>query len=143
MKDVKDILDTNGNSILRYITFISKYKIKTNFLQYYKVVSALKLFRQKRLNNPKGPKPKTFGQTLLASENACKTVYKSIVKKRPPPLLKARDNGCLRKIKYNRRCECELGEYIPPPFSKYNRNKVTSVPIHIPSQTNSSKRLPP
>ena len=39
----------------------------------------------------------TFGQTLLASEKACKTVYKSIIKKRPP-LLKARENGCLRKM---------------------------------------------
>ena len=40
----------------------------------------------------------TFGQTLLASEKACKTVYKSIIKKRPP-LLKARENGCLRKMR--------------------------------------------
>ena len=40
----------------------------------------------------------TFGQTLLASERACKTVYKSIIKKRPP-LLKARRNGYLRKMR--------------------------------------------
>ena len=28
----------------------------------------------------------TFGQTLLASEKACKTVYKSIIKKKATPL---------------------------------------------------------
>ena len=41
----------------------------------------------------------TLGQTLLASEKACKTVYKSIIKKKRPPLLKARENGCLRKMR--------------------------------------------
>ena len=99
VKDVKDILDTDRNSILSYTAFTSKYKIKTNFLEFYKVVSALKLFRQKCSQQPnRGPKTKTFGQTSLTSEKACKTVYKSIIEKRPPPLLKARENVCLRKI---------------------------------------------
>ena len=99
VKDVKDILATDGNSILSYTSFTSKYKIKTNFLEFYKVVSALKLFRQKCSQQPnRGPKTKTFGQTLLASEKACKTVYKSIIEKKKPPLFKARKNGCLRKI---------------------------------------------
>ena len=67
VKDVKDILDTDGNSILSYTAFTSKYKIKTNFLEFYKVVSALKLFRQKCFQQPNGgPKTKTFGHTLLA-----------------------------------------------------------------------------
>ena len=39
VKDVKDILDTDGNAILSYTTFTSKCKIKTNFLEFYKVVS--------------------------------------------------------------------------------------------------------
>lgn len=70
-------------------TFISKCKIKTNFLEYYKVVSALKLFRQKCSQQPNGgPKPKAFGQTLLNRLSI----------KRPPPLLKAGENACLRKI---------------------------------------------
>ena len=80
VKDVKDILDTDGKSILSYTAFTAKYKIKTNFLEFYKVVSAVKLFRQKCSQQPnRGPKTKTFGQTLLASEKACKTVYKSII----------------------------------------------------------------
>ena len=83
VKDVKDILDTDGNSILSYTAFTAKYKIKTNFLEFYKVVSAVKLFRQKCSQQPnRGPKTKTFGQTLLASEKACKTVYKSIIEKK-------------------------------------------------------------
>ena len=70
-------------------TFISKCKIKTNFQEYCKVVSALKLFRQKCSEQPNGgPKPTAFGQTLL----------NQLSKKRPPPLLKAGENACLRKI---------------------------------------------
>ena len=41
VKDVKDMLDTEGNSILSYTAFTAKYKIKTNFLEIYKVVSAV------------------------------------------------------------------------------------------------------
>ena len=90
MKDVKDTFDTDGNSILSYTAFTSKYKIKTNFLESYKVVSALKLFRQKCFQQPNGgPKTKTFGHTLLASEKACKTVYKSIIEKKATTPLKS------------------------------------------------------
>ena len=71
VKDVKDILDTDGNSILSYAAFTAKYKIKTNFLEFYEVVSAVNLFWQKCPQQPnRGPKAKTFGQTLLASEKA-------------------------------------------------------------------------
>ena len=90
VKDVKDILDTDGNSILSYTAFTAKYKIKTNFLEFYKLVSAVKLFRQKCSQQPnRRPKTKTFGQTLLASEKACKTVYKSIMEKKATTPLKS------------------------------------------------------
>ena len=63
VKDVKDILDTDGNSVLSYTAFTAKYKIKTNFLEFYKVVSAVKLFRQSVLNNPtEDPKPRPLGK---------------------------------------------------------------------------------
>jgi len=142
VKDVKDILDTDGNSILSYTAFTAKYKIKTNFLEFYKVVSAVKLFRQRcSQQRNKGPKTKTFGQTLLASEKAYKTVYKSIIEKKATTPLKSQGKWLSEENiigKSNR----ELGEYIPPPPSVYKRNKVTSVPIHVPPQTNSNKRLP-
>ena len=79
VKDVKDIPDTDGNSILSYTAFTAKYKIKTNFLEFYKVVLAVNLCSQQP---NRGPQTKTFGQTLLASEKACKTVYKSIIEKK-------------------------------------------------------------
>ena len=92
VKDVKDILDTDGKSILSYTAFTAKYKIKTNFLEFYKVVSAVKLYRQKCSEQPnRGPKTKTFGQTLLASEKACKTVYKSIIEKKATTPLKSQE----------------------------------------------------
>ena len=86
MKDVKDILDTEGKSVLSYTAFTAKYKIKTNFLEFYKVVSAGKLFRQKCSQQPnRGPKTKTFGQTLLASEKPVKPFTNQFSKKRSPP----------------------------------------------------------
>ena len=82
----------DGKSILSYTAFTAKYKIKTNFLEFYKVVLAVKLFRQKCSQQPnRGPKTKTFGQTLLASEKACKTVYKSIIEKKATTPLKSQE----------------------------------------------------
>ena len=43
VKDVKDFLS--------YTAFTTKYNIKTNYLEYYKVVSALKHLRKKCSNN--------------------------------------------------------------------------------------------
>ena len=53
MKDVKDLLDDSNYNFLTYTVFISKYNKKTNHLEYYKVVSALKHFRKKCYNNKK------------------------------------------------------------------------------------------
>ena len=46
VKDVKDLLDVSNYNFLSYTAFITKYNIKTNHLDYYKIVSVLKLFRK-------------------------------------------------------------------------------------------------
>ena len=46
MKDVNDLLDDSNYNFLSYPAFITKYNIKTNYLEYYKFVSALKHFRK-------------------------------------------------------------------------------------------------
>ena len=46
VKEVKDLLDAD-QSFMSYTTFMAKYKIQTNYLEYYKVLSALKHFRKK------------------------------------------------------------------------------------------------
>ena len=54
VKEFRDLLDAEHNFI-RYNAFTAHYNIKTNYLEYYKVVSALKHFRKKcssNLNNP-------------------------------------------------------------------------------------------
>ena len=90
MKDVKDILDADENSLLSFTAFSALYKIKTNFLEFYKVVSAVKLFRQNCSRQPnRGPKTKSIGQTLLASEKGSKTVYKSLIGKKATSPLKS------------------------------------------------------
>ena len=45
VKDVKDLLDDPNYNFLSYTAFITKYNIKMNYLEYYKVVSALKVTR--------------------------------------------------------------------------------------------------
>ena len=51
MKDVKDWLDDSNYNFLNYTAFITKYNIKTSYLEYYKVMPALKHFRKKCSNN--------------------------------------------------------------------------------------------
>ena len=46
MKDVKDLLDDSNYNFLSCTVFITKYNKKTNHLDYYKVLSALKHFRE-------------------------------------------------------------------------------------------------
>ena len=53
VKDVKDLLDDSNYNFLSYTAFITKYNIKTNYLEYYKVVSALKHFKKKCSNRSK------------------------------------------------------------------------------------------
>ena len=77
---IEDI--TGGDTI-----FICKCKIKTNFLEYCKVVSALKLFRQKCSQQPNGA---TQTQGLWAN------IIKSIIEKKATTPLKSRGK-CLSK----------------------------------------------
>ena len=54
VKEIRDLFDAEQNFI-SYNTFTAQYNIKTNYLEYYKVVSALKHFGKKcssNLNNP-------------------------------------------------------------------------------------------
>jgi len=52
VKDVKDLLDGSNYNFLCYNPFITKDNIKTNHLEYYKVVTALtEHFRKKKCPN--------------------------------------------------------------------------------------------
>ena len=69
MKGVKDLLDSSNYNFLSHTAFITKYNIKTNYLEYYKVVSALEHFRKKcSLNQNPTPLEKPLKTCSLPSK---------------------------------------------------------------------------
>ena len=50
VKEIRDLLDAEQNFI-SYNAFTAQYNFKTNYIEYYKVVSALKHFRKKCSSN--------------------------------------------------------------------------------------------
>ena len=80
MKDVKDLLDDSNYNFLSYTGFVTKYNIKTNYLAYCKLVSALKHFRKKCSNNQNFTTSEKAAENLFSSEKVCKTIYPFLVK---------------------------------------------------------------
>ena len=62
VKDVRDLLDSSNYNFVTYTAFITKYNIETNYIEYYKAVSALiktgKMFPQS--------KPHSLGKSAAA-----------------------------------------------------------------------------
>ena len=82
VKDVKDLLDVSNYNFLSYTAFITKYNIKTNYLEYYKVVSALKHFRKKCSSNQNFTTLEKATDNLFSSEKVCKTFYQILIKRK-------------------------------------------------------------
>ena len=118
-KEVKDLLDADQN-FMRYTTFMAKYKIQTNYLEYYKVLSVLKHFRKKCSSNLNNHNPqKTAELSLLSSSNVCKTVYKCFIEKESITPVKSQgkwfsEDDVIRNLEIN------LGKYLSSPFSVHN-----------------------
>ena len=97
VKQAKDLMDTNG-AFLTYNAFLSKYRIKTNFLSYHSVVTALRRYKETfspHINKTgKGEEPKpSFPLTH------CRVIYKMLIqKKASPPRHEARQNGLLKML---------------------------------------------
>ena len=82
VKAVKDLPDDSNYNFLSYAAFITKYKIKTNYLEYYKVVSALKHYRKKCSNNQNFTTLQKATDNLFSSEKVCKTFYQILIKRK-------------------------------------------------------------
>ena len=67
-------------NFISYNAFTAQYNIKTNYLEYYKVVSALKHFRKKCSSNLNNPTRKYV--SLLSSSNVCKKFYECVIEKK-------------------------------------------------------------
>ena len=73
VKEVRDLLNQN-----KYNAFVAQYNIKTNYLEYFKVIAALKQFKKVCL--PALENPSTNGTaSLLSHSNINKESYKCIV----------------------------------------------------------------
>ena len=82
LKHEKDLLDSTDYNFLSYTVFITKYNIKRNYLEYYKVVSALKHFRKKCSPNQNLALLQKAAENLFSSEKVCKKIYQIIVTKK-------------------------------------------------------------
>ena len=79
VKEIRDLLDAEQNFI-SYNAFTAQYNFKTNYLEYYKVVSALKHFRKKCSSNLNNATRK-YVLSLLSSSNVCKKFYECFIEK--------------------------------------------------------------
>ena len=79
-QSVGNLLDKGGN-FLSYNNFISKFNIKTDYLEYYKIISAVTQY--KKVGSPAlGDNAKADNENLLAHSKICKKVYQHLMKKR-------------------------------------------------------------
>lgn len=82
VKYVKDLLDVSNYNFLNYTAFITKCNIKTNYLEYYIVVSALKHFRKNCSNNQNFTTLLKATDNLFSSEKVCKTFYQILLQRK-------------------------------------------------------------
>ena len=77
VKEVRDLLNQD-QTFLSYNAFIAKYNIKTNYLEYFKVIAALK--QLKKVCLPALDNPSTDDTaSLLSHSNISKESYKRLV----------------------------------------------------------------
>ena len=87
--EVKDLLNKD-QTFLSYNAFIDKYNIKTNYLEYFKVISALKQFK-------KSCSPVLHNSLsndiaiLLSHSNICKEFYRRLVQKKASTPLRSEE----------------------------------------------------
>ena len=81
MENVKDLLD-EACRFISFDVFVRKFKVKTNYLEYYKVASTLT--RHKKLCSPINGNDQTQNatKTLLSHTKFCKKVYQRLIGKK-------------------------------------------------------------
>ena len=89
VKEVKDLLNQD-QTFLSFTAFIDKYSIKTIYLEYFKIISAIKQFKKvclSVLNNPLPNDP----ASLLSRPNICKEFYRRLIQKKACTLLRSEE----------------------------------------------------
>ena len=93
---VGNLLDKEGN-FLSYNNFISKFNIKTNYLEYYKIISTVTQY--KKVCSPAlGDNAKADNENLLAHSKICKKVYQHLIEKKASIPLKSQNKWLAEAI---------------------------------------------
>ena len=81
IKEISDLLD-NDQNFLSYNpghnAFIDKYSIKTNYLEYHKVISAVAHYKKVYSTAYHDPTPKDPVDTLLSHTKVSKKLYECL-----------------------------------------------------------------
>ena len=81
IKEIRDLLH-NDQNFLSYNAFIDKYSIKTNYLEYHKVISAVPHYKKVHSTAYHDPTPKDPVDTLLCHTKVCKKIYECLINER-------------------------------------------------------------
>ena len=95
VKEVRDLLD-HDQTFLSYNAFVAKYKIKTSYLEYFKVIAALKQFKKVCL--PALDNPSTDDTVSLLSHSILtKSLTNALCKTKLLYHYRAKKNGSPRR----------------------------------------------
>ena len=81
IKEIRDLLD-NDQNFLSYNAFIDKYSIKTNYLEYHKVISAVAHYEKVHSTAYHDQSPKDSVDTLLSHTKVSKKIYECLINKK-------------------------------------------------------------
>ena len=81
IKEIRDLLD-NDQNFLSYNAFIDKYSIKTNYLEYHKVISAVAHYKKVHSTAYHDPTPKDLVDTLLSHTKVSRKIYECLINKK-------------------------------------------------------------
>ena len=112
VKEVRDLLNQD-QTFLSYNAFVAKYNVETNFLEYFKVIAALKQFKKVCLPALDNPSTNDTASLLLHS-TINKESYKRLVQDKASIPLQSQEKWLSEKD-------------IP----LYKRNKAQSIPVYF------------
>ena len=81
VQKVVDLLNKDG-SFLSFDEFLKKFKVKTNCLEYFKVISALRQYKNMCLPTDDGVASKDALGFRLPDTNTCRKVYQGLTERK-------------------------------------------------------------
>ena len=88
MENVKDLLD-EASTFISFDVFVRKFKVKTNYLEYYKVVSILTRYKKLCLPITGTTKPKMQLKLSYSTQNSAKKLISASLKRKASTPLKS------------------------------------------------------